>query len=159
VITSKTNYLLLKSSNIENNKHLKIGEPIKIISNLITFNEILEHAIAMKERNNFEYKHVIFAKSENLVKANQATEGIIETRRNNHSINTAQPLRSIVQTESMSINLQGETIPMAYSRSLDIWNYKQERIINYPTSNILRFGEEVEDENRNNSNQRKKVMK
>jgi hypothetical protein len=49
MITSKTNYLLLKSSNIENNEHFKIGKTIKIISSLITFDEILEHAIAMKE--------------------------------------------------------------------------------------------------------------
>jgi hypothetical protein len=59
-------------------------------------------------------------------------------------------LRSTIQTESMSNNLQGETISMAYSRFLDIWNNKQEDTINYPSSNILRFGKEVEDDNKNN---------
>jgi hypothetical protein len=98
---------------------LKIGETIKIIDSIITFNKILEQAIAMKERNNFEYKHAIFGKSENLIKANQATDGIIKAK-NNHSINTAQPLRSTIQTGSMCINLRGERIFMAYSRFLDI---------------------------------------
>jgi hypothetical protein len=88
IITLKTNYLLLKSSNIKNNEHLKIGETMKIISSSIIFNEIFEHAIAMKERNSFEYKHVIFGKSENLIEANQATDGIIDAR-DNPSINTA----------------------------------------------------------------------
>jgi hypothetical protein len=158
IITSKTNYLLLKSSNIKNNEHLKIGKTIKIINNSIIFNEILEHAIAMKERSSFEYEHVIFVKSENLIESNQATDGIIEAK-DKHSIITSQSLRSTIQTESMSINLRGETIPMAYSSFLDIWNDKQENTINYPSSNILRFGKEVEDENRNNSNQMRKVMK
>jgi hypothetical protein len=54
------------------------------------------------------------------MQANQATEEIIEARKNNHFINTAQSLRSTVQTESIPINLRGETIPMAYSRFLDI---------------------------------------
>jgi hypothetical protein len=106
IITSKTNYLLLKSSNIKKNEHLKTSETIKIISSSIIFNEILEHAIAMKERSNFEYEHVIFGKSEFLIKANQATDRIIEAK-DNHSISTAQPLRSIIQNESMSINLRG----------------------------------------------------
>jgi hypothetical protein len=60
-------------------------------------------------------------KLENLL-TNEATDEIIVTEETNHSINIAQPLRSEIQTESMSSNLQGETIPMAYSRFLDIWN-------------------------------------
>jgi hypothetical protein len=119
IVTSKTNYLLLKSSNIKKNEHLKIDETIKIISSSILFNEILEQAIATKERSSFEYEHVIFGKSENLIEADQATDGIIDAKYN-HSIITAQQLRSTIQTECMSNNLQGETIPMAYSRFLDI---------------------------------------
>jgi hypothetical protein len=52
-----------------------------------------------------------------------------------------------------------ETIPMAYSRFLDIFNDKQENTINYSSSNIFRFGKEIEDENRNNSDQMRKVIK
>jgi hypothetical protein len=53
MITSKTNCLFLKSSNIKNNEYLKRGETIKIINSSITLNKILEHAIAMKERSSF----------------------------------------------------------------------------------------------------------
>jgi hypothetical protein len=137
---------------------LKTGETIKIISSSIIFNEILEHAIAMKERSSFEYEQVIFGKSENLIEANQATDRIIEAK-DNHSTTTAQPLRSTIQTESMSNNLQGETIPMAYSRLLVIWNDKQKDTINYSSSKTLGFGKEVKDDNKNNSNRREKVMK
>jgi hypothetical protein len=59
----------------------------------------------------------------------------------------------------MSNNLQGELIPMAYSRFLDFWNDKQEDTINYPSSNIFRFGKEVEDDNKNNSNQTRCMKK
>jgi hypothetical protein len=57
----------------------------------------------------------------------------------------------------MSNNLQGETIPMAYSRFLDIWNDKRDDKINYLSSNTFRFGKEVEDNNRNNLSQKEKV--
>jgi hypothetical protein len=59
----------------------------------------------------------------------------------------------------MPNNLQGETIPMAYSRFLDIWNDEQGDTINYPSSNILRFGKEVEDNNKNKSNQTRCIKK
>jgi predicted GIY-YIG superfamily endonuclease len=48
---------------------------------------------------------------------------------------------------------------MAYSRFLDIRNDKQEDTTNYPSSNTLRFGKEVEDDYRNNSSQRENIMK
>jgi hypothetical protein len=59
----------------------------------------------------------------------------------------------------MPNNLQGETIPMTYSRFLDNWNDKREDTINYPSSNIFEFGEELEDVNKENSSQMKNTMK
>jgi hypothetical protein len=129
IITPRTNYLLLNSSNITYNEHLKRGETIKIINNSITFNNIFEPIIAKKEKNNIEYKHVLFMKSENLLKVNETTDEIIGTIEKDHSIKIAQPLRSKIQTEGMSSNLRDETIPIAYSRFLDIWNDKQEKQI------------------------------
>jgi hypothetical protein len=75
MITSETNYLLLKSSNIKINEHLRRDETIKIINSTITFKEIFDQMITMKERNDFEYKNAILGKSINLTKANQATDG------------------------------------------------------------------------------------
>jgi hypothetical protein len=72
--------------------------------------------IAIKERSEADYKHSIFGKSINL-EANQATDGKIGT--SFHSTHEAQPLRSKIQTEGMSINIRGETIPMACSCFLE----------------------------------------
>jgi hypothetical protein len=47
---------------------------------------------------------------------------------------------------------------MAYSRFLDNWNDEQE-ITNYPISNTFKFGKEIDDENKNDSEKRKKIMK
>jgi hypothetical protein len=79
MITSESNYLFLKSSNIKINEHLRKGETIKIINNTITFNEIFNQMIAMKERNDLEYKNAILGKSINLSKANQGTDGKVGT--------------------------------------------------------------------------------
>jgi hypothetical protein len=59
----------------------------------------------------------------------------------------------------MSNNIQDETIPMAYSRFLDIWRDKQGDIINCSSGNIFEFCEEVEDINKYNSNQIRNTMK
>jgi hypothetical protein len=49
ITTPTTNYLLLNSSNIKCNQHLKRGETIKIINNLITPNNIFEQITAEKK--------------------------------------------------------------------------------------------------------------
>jgi hypothetical protein len=95
IITSRTNYLLLNSSNIIYSEHLKRGETIKIINNLITFHNIFEQITAEKKRN-INYRHFISMKLGNLL-TNEATDEIIGTKENNHSIKIAQPLRSKAQ--------------------------------------------------------------
>jgi hypothetical protein len=55
-------------------------------------------------------------KLENLLKTKEATDEIIMTKEENHSTKKAQPSRRRKPTESMSSNLQDETIPMACSR-------------------------------------------
>jgi hypothetical protein len=153
ITTPKTNDLLLNSSNIKRNEFLKRGETIRIIDNLIALNNIFKQITTEKKRN-INYKHFISMKLENLL-TNEATDEIIITEENNHSINTAQPLRSEIQTESMSNYLWGETIPMAYSRFLDIWNDKQVKQIDYSSSILFKFGNEVENRSRNNLIQRR----
>jgi hypothetical protein len=128
------------------NEQLRKGETIKIINNNITFNEVFNQMIAMKERSEVDYKHAIFEKSINLLEANQAIDGKNGT--SHHSIHEAQPLRSKLHTEGMSNNLQGETIPMAYSSSLDIKNEEQDTTNNSLSSNF-RLGKEIYDDNKN----------
>jgi hypothetical protein len=103
-----------------------------------------EHLIKKKEQsiNEFETK----------MSYHFSNQPILFKMNNPYSNFLAQPLE-VLLSENMSIYLRGETIPMAYSRFLDIWNDKQEDIINYPSSIILRFGKKVEDDNKNNSNQ------
>jgi hypothetical protein len=68
ITTPKTNYLLLNSSNITYNQHVKRGKTIKIIDNSVTFNNIFEQITAEKKKKNIEYKHFISMKLENYIK-------------------------------------------------------------------------------------------
>jgi hypothetical protein len=76
----------------------------------------------------------------------EATNESIEGKEFLRPKQTAQPIKSNLQTEDMSINLRGETIPMAYSSSfLDNRNIIEEKFTsnlsaNDSSSNIVNLG-------------------
>jgi hypothetical protein len=66
----------------------------------------------------------------------EATDESIEGKEFLHSTQLAQPIRSNLQTESMSNNLRGETILMTYSSSfLDNKNIIEEKLTSDPNTN------------------------
>jgi hypothetical protein len=77
----------------------------------------MKESINVKKENNFSNS------ISNIKKQIIATDELIKGKTFKHSDHEVQPLRSKLRTMSMSSNLRGETILMAYSSSLlDIRN-------------------------------------
>jgi hypothetical protein len=119
-------YLFLTSSTIKEKQRKEIFKLHILRSelpDLLVFDK--------KERfRNHETKFNISNSSSETLNQIKATNESIEGKIFNHSKQEAQPLRSEFRSESMSINLRDEKIPMAYSGSfLDKWNREKEQHI------------------------------
>jgi hypothetical protein len=93
------------------------------ISNLLVFDKkdkIINHKMKFNPSNS----------TSKVLNQINATDELVDRKIFKHSKQRAQPLRSDLRTESMSIIIMGEMIPMAYSSSfLDNWNKEKEQFI------------------------------
>jgi hypothetical protein len=90
----------------------------------------LQNILVSDKKGNFNIKkkHDLSNSTTNINQIT-ATDELIDGNDFKHSNQEAQPFRSELRTSSMSNNLQGETIPMAYSSSfLDIRNNNEHQV-------------------------------